>query len=566
MFKLEQSTKRHIENTAIFTASLLSFLIIWASFTNEPNRLTKYFSSYLEINYTLQRLFASALLVCTYSLYKRIRKAWGLTVILLTANLVLNISSSLHFSANIITVCELVILIILLLFNKDFNRQTYLYSKSKSIIISCTIITAVILNTSLGFFNLRSLYQENINFIDCFINSIYILFGSTNINIISNEVLMYERFVFIFNWICIIGCLVIILKPIIYNEKNLISNKSYVRELVLKHGQNPSSYLALENDKMYYFGTMAEGVIAYGIVNDVVIVCGDPICSENDFIIILTEFKCFCDRNNYNIVFLAVTKKYMEQYKHLGFAYVKCGEEPRFSLNDYNLVGRKIGKVRASINHARKAGLVIKEYKPLEKRESFIENSFNEISKEWLERKKSGELTFTLGSIGLDNPMDKRYFYAQDSNGVIQAFIVFAPFQNKEAYLADVIRRRNSAVSGEIELIIYEAFQILKNDGVKWCSMGLAPLANISNKEDKNLVINHLLKFIYENMNKIYGFKEIYRSKEKYNPTIWEPAYFVYSPKIMTPQMAYAVIKIQNPKGIKDYIKVLITSKHKRLK
>jgi len=55
-------------------------------------------------------------------------------------------------------------------------------------------------------------------------------------------------------------------------------------------------------------------------------------------------------------------------------------------------------------------------------------------------------------------------------------------------------------------------------------------------------------------MNGIYGFKDLYQVKARYNPA-WQPAYFACYPKLITPQMAYAVVRIQSPAGLGDYVK-----------
>ena len=84
--------------------------------------------------------------------------------------------------------------------------------------------------------------------------------------------------------------------------------------------------------------------------------------------------------------------------------------------------------MRMNINHARKAGVVVHEYCPLKQRDAQIETDLNRITNEWLQQKKSSMLTFVMGTVGLENPMDKRYFYATDADGKIVAFIVFVPF------------------------------------------------------------------------------------------------------------------------------------------
>lgn len=96
----------------------------------------------------------------------------------------------------------------------------------------------------------------------------------------------------------------------------------------------------------------------------------------------------------------------------------------------------------------RKSGIDVYEYKILEKRNAALEVEFNRITDEWLEGKKSSMLKFTMGTLGLDDPMDRRYFYAVDESGSMVAYIVFVPFLGKNGYMADmtVMERKHQAV------------------------------------------------------------------------------------------------------------------------
>ena len=75
-------------------------------------------------------------------------------------------------------------------------------------------------------------------------------------------------------------------------RKELFTKKehAHARELVKQYGQNPVSYLTLEDDKALYFGKDIPGVISYGVVGGTVVVCGDPICASDDFVSLLAEF------------------------------------------------------------------------------------------------------------------------------------------------------------------------------------------------------------------------------------------------------------------------------------
>ena len=55
--------------------------------------------------------------------------------------------------------------------------------------------------------------------------------------------------------------------------------------------------------------------------------------------------------------------------------------------------------MRMNINHAKKAGIIVREYKILEKKDRVLEAEFNRTD-EWLQGQKSSMLKFTMGTLG----------------------------------------------------------------------------------------------------------------------------------------------------------------------
>ena len=73
-----------------------------------------------------------------------------------------------------------------------------------------------------------------------------------------------------------------------------------------------------------------------------------------------------------------------------------------------------------------------------------------------------------------------------------------------------------------------------------------------------------MLLYAYDHLNDCYGFRDLYRAKEKYSPTEWVPSYYVYLPRIPTPDMFYAVARIQNPRGMWDYAVAFVKGRFKK--
>ena len=64
----------------------------------------------------------------------------------------------------------------------------------------------------------------------------------------------------------------------------------------------------------------------------------------------------FCLKSAHKLFILSITDHFLGEYKRQGFGTVKCGEEARFKLSDYEISGKKGAKMRMNINHAKKSG------------------------------------------------------------------------------------------------------------------------------------------------------------------------------------------------------------------
>ena len=116
-----------------------------------------------------------------------------------------------------------------------------------------------------------------------------------------------------------------------------------VRKLFKKYGYNPISYVSIQHND--YFGKEVEGVIAYVVASGVAVCVGDPICSDKNMSLLVTEFITYCKQNDFDICFCHTLEKHIPLYTQFGFGNTKCGEEAMFDLETYNLSGGKAAKI-----------------------------------------------------------------------------------------------------------------------------------------------------------------------------------------------------------------------------
>lgn len=559
---MSRSTRIKIENIIIIFIALASLGLLVLSFLPSLPMSAAVRVS-LEMGKMVERAFSIVILAVSLQLMKRRRTAWSVVVFVLLVNFIRGFSGYHRPAHVLIMVGDAVLLAAFVYFRDDFCCPASKRSKKGASAFLILTLAAIASNAGLSYHYMKigalgsggSLWESlasGTGMIFGMGNGLPGKFGSSR----------FEVAIFWFSWSCVLAAVLYAARPWIQARRSQKTDIQHARTLLNLYSRNPCSYLALEDDKYLYFGTKADGVIPYGAVGETVIVNGDPVCSDQDFPALLAEFKEFCQKSAHNLFFLSVTDHYLEEYQNQGFGFVKCGEEARFCLSEYEISGKKGAKMRMNINHATRAGVTVREYKVLEKRDPGLEKEFDRITQEWLKEKKSALLKFTLGSVGLEEPMDKRYFYASDASGKMVAFTVFVPFMGKNGYMADVTRHGKNAPGGVMETIIYQSFQVFREEGVEYGSLGVAPLAGL--EERSSNLVERLLRFVYDHLNQCYGFKDLYRAKEKYSPTQWLPSYYVYLPKIPTPDMFYAVARIQNPQGVWDYVSSMVKGRFKR--
>lgn len=547
--------KKRIQVKLIQSATVLAggigILLFIVSFFHIKT-LDNIFANYQAISRYTQRLIAVVVLILTIYLAKRRRLAWLGVVMLLFISLFAHFVLHHTIFGILIVVVEIYILTILLIFHPYFNRKGKRLTLSQTFALLGVLLIAIVVNAIFELSTLSGIGKSGPSLVSGIVAFGKILLdGGTG----NQEHSVFETFLNLLFWAAIIGGLLVVLRTATQQRSLTQMEMNKARNLVKLYGQNPGSYLTLEDDKLLFFGTVTEGVIAYGIVGDVIVVNGDPVCAKENIDGMLTEFKLFCISGGYQCVFLSTTSTFLEDYTAHGYHHVKCGEEARFALNELTLAGGKMAKLRANVNHANKAGLTTFEYEVSVQKDTRIEKEIEEVSNSWLSEKKSGELAFTIGGVGLDNPMERRYFYLRNPEGKMVAFNVYVPFAGMDGYMADVTRRINEAPGGATEKLIVDAFMQFKEEGIHWGSMGLAPLSNVHEDGVEDSATTKILELIYNKFNSFYGFKDLRLAKERYSPTSWEPGFFVYSTATITPQMVYAIIKIQNPGGLWDYLK-----------
>ena len=272
------------QNLAIFLSLMIDIGAISAFYLHRFPALREYFPSYRFMpHYILGFALGLLGLLVSFNLYRRVRSAWMITIIVQLIILRLNFISTQNFFS-IGSIISLTILLILGLTHRDFSRTIDHNYARKAVFLGFIPLVLALFNTLLSLSFLRRDYLGNTDVYLIFKQSLHFLLTMDvkQAHFNSHVHGFYLVGLIIVTWICVVLALYYLLKPLVYYPILSGREKEKAIALVERYGQNPMAYMTIDGQKSYFFSVTVEGMLAYTVVNNVLVGCGDIVCAPKD--------------------------------------------------------------------------------------------------------------------------------------------------------------------------------------------------------------------------------------------------------------------------------------------
>lgn len=300
-------------------------------------------------------------------------------------------------------------------------------------------------------------------------------------------------------------------------------------------------YLSFKEESTFFFGEKVYGMIAYVLVGKKAMSIGDPVCKLEDMEQLTGEYLNFCEKMRWKPIFNSVSGYMADILRKLKFPVLKYGEEAILELSEHTLArsGRSTA-LRRNVSKVEKSGVTVREYYPRNERDYALEKEIADLSEKWYADKKY-KMNYSIGSLDFDKPYDRRFFVTINEKGELLTFLSFLPYDCGKSFCIDLMHRKTDAMTGVMEHAIIAAAIKLKDEGASKVSLGIAPLAGIDASKPNAGSAEKLMNAIFHYMSSGYSFKNLYRFKKKFDPTLWEPRYLVYQKGISLVDLAVSI-------------------------
>ncbi len=319
-------------------------------------------------------------------------------------------------------------------------------------------------------------------------------------------------------------------------------------QIIRAVGDDSQHCLTLNSESSYYFGENISGVLPYTLIGKRAMSQGDPASCFAVRESLLDEYLAFCKKQGYKPIFNSVSSETADILKSRGLKVLRYGEEAILDLKEYSLAGGKKGALRRNVAKLNRAGIVSIEYCPQTFRNSSLEKEISDLEEQWFVDKKL-KLTYSVGDLQFDRPYGRRYFITRDAEEKLLTVLSFLSYRQGKGYCVDVMYRKLDGPTGAMEHAIISAAMRMKEEGVEEVSLNIAPLAGIDITKPDTVKAEKLMYEIFTNMDFGYDFKNLYRFKSKFDPSIWKQRNLVYDRRIPLVRLATS---ITNLKGAAD--------------
>ncbi len=349
-------------------------------------------------------------------------------------------------------------------------------------------------------------------------------------------------------WLALLYLLLLFLRPVILRNRQEAPQDT-VAQIFREHSRHSLSAFAIQEDKHHLLVADGSAFVAYATRGAVALAAGDPLASDGHFERSVMEYIRYCERNGWSPCVYEAAEERLPVYRSLGLRALKMAEEAVLELREFDLVGGKRANLRAMVNKTLKSGMVVKFYNRGEQPDPAVDEQLESISQEWLADKRIGELGFTLGRFSLESLSRVPVFIAVRQER-IEGFCSWLPYRSDTAVVLDLMRKRKDAIAGTMDFLICQSLLQLKQMGYTQASLANAPLANTAEPRG---ALDRGVAMLFENMNAVYGYKNLFQFKKKFAPH-WEGRYLIYPKGADLPRVAYALAGVHSSGGLVQLI------------
>jgi phosphatidylglycerol lysyltransferase len=333
-------------------------------------------------------------------------------------------------------------------------------------------------------------------------------------------------------------------RPVVYRLSTVPRERHRAGELLREHGRCALDYFKVWPDKSLWVSPSQDAFVAYRVGASYAIALGDPVGSPQAVRAAIGGFLTFCQDNDWGAAFHQTLPDFLPLYREHGLHKLKIGDDAIVDLTHFSLDGKSKKSIRNTINQLEREGMRAVRYDP--PLDDALLQRVQVVSDAWLTIPGRRERRFTLGWFDLDYVRSTPLIAVEGPQGEMKAFSNLIPSYCKGEATIDLMRHLPDAPGGTMDFLFVKTFEQCRDQGFTRFDLGMAPMSGFAEKEEATAE-ERAIHFFFQYLNALFSFRGLRRFKAKF-ATIWEPRYLVYRNPLVLPAVAIALRSVSELK------------------
>jgi lysylphosphatidylglycerol synthetase-like protein (DUF2156 family) len=204
-------------------------------------------------------------------------------------------------------------------------------------------------------------------------------------------------------------------------------------------------------------------------------VFGDPVCPKEEKALLASAFDDFAKGMEKEPIYIAASEQFSQwAMKNICNSLLEVEEELIVDPATYPKKGPNGRLLHKKVNHASRAGVVVKEYTTPDEH---IQKSILEVEKKWLKGRHGPQIYMSHIEFFEDN-CGKRCFYAVQNDRLVGA-IFLNRIEVHQGWLLYLLMATPDAPGGTSEYLVLSTLDKLEEEGCHYFSFGVSAIENI---------------------------------------------------------------------------------------
>jgi phosphatidylglycerol lysyltransferase len=290
--------------------------------------------------------------------------------------------------------------------------------------------------------------------------------------------------------------------------------------LLRRHGWNATSFQILEPGFLYWFDDQSpDACVAYLDTGRAWVAAGAPIAAPERAPIAAQRFAAAATLRGRRACFFGTEIRFAAAGP---FAAMRIGEQPVWDPAGWDETLRGAPSLRAQIRRARAKGVAVASFDPrlLAEPHGAPRADVDRLIARWQAARPMPPMGF-LVQMHLDSALEERRLFAATRDGELVGFLSMVPVFARRGWFVEDLLRLPESPNGTAELLVDAAMRAAGDDGSRYLTLGLAPLAG---------PVGPWLRVARRTGLPLYDFRGVHAFKAKLRPQGWDPIFLSYPP------------------------------------